>query len=159
MITRKRKSAEQLLADYQNKIVKLQERVDKKKTANLIKLGKVVQNIFGETITTEEFIKSLNYFTATVNLNKTHFLKKLNVKLSELLNDKKISQDDYNEAVNFLEKNSTTNEVFFYCLYRHNGEFDEKFIKFMLNDVIANKGEKFKKALLTGKDLKTFFLP
>jgi len=97
---RTRRTAEQLLADYQDKVTKLKKKVDDKKNSNLTKLGETVQKIFGEEISADNFdsVLSSSIGKAGKIRRECHNSQIIQDKFSDLLTQNKISQEIYDKT-------------------------------------------------------------
>ena len=143
---RTRKTAEQLLADYQLKIDKLQEKLDKKKTANLIKLGEAVQKFFcnDDDIDTpkklaNDFKNNLDNFIdgALSFKNGCKSSKIFNDKVSTLLNENKISQNLYDQFKKLLTDNAINNITTWITFTKKFGfDYDDSKADKIINEIL-----------------------
>lgn len=133
---RKRKTAEEHLAEAQAQVEKYQALVNKKRTKTLIKLGEVIQENFGSDVTPESL---LGVIWATVNtlnaIQSKHWKKGL-----ELRNNNKMSPETYDK---FYQKFNSFQASDFKFWMANKDKSTEEIVKLVLEeDKVGNKNGK-----------------
>ena len=133
---RKRKTAEEHLAEAQAQVEKYQALVNKKRAKTLIKLGEVIQENFGSDVTPESL---LGVIWATVNtlnaIQSKHWKKGL-----ELRNNDKMSPETYDK---FYQKFNSFQASDFKFWMANKDKSTEEIIKLVLEeDKVGNKNGK-----------------
>ena len=133
---RKRKTAEEHLAEAQAQVEKYQALVNKKRTKTLIKLGEVIQENFGKDVTPESL---LGVIWATVNtlnaIQSKHWKKGL-----ELRNNDKMSPETYDK---FYQKFNSFQASDFKFWMANKDKSTEEIVKLVLEeDKVGNKNGK-----------------
>ena len=133
---RKRKTAEEHLAEAQAQVEKYQALVNKKRTKTLIKLGEIIQENFGKDVTPESL---LGVIWATVNtlnsIQSKHWKKGL-----ELRNNDKMSPETYDK---FYQKFNSFQASDFKFWMANKDKSTEEIVKLVLEEnKVGNKNGK-----------------